>query len=187
MIIRRALRFGRTIGFTDPFLAQIAGVYVEQMGAHYPELRARRELILRTLTTEEEKFARTLDQALGRLERVLGELAGRGERIVAGDVVFDLHSTFGLPLEITRDVAQEQGYTVDEASFIAAREAHAATSGSGAFKEYETGANVYSTMLAELIAGQHLPEEGVTYDPYSGMEASSPIVGLLRDGMTASR
>src|SRR5690606_6022334 len=78
MIIRRALRFGRKIGFTAPFLAEIANVYVEQMGAHYPELRARRELILRTLTAEEEKFARTLDAAMTRLERVLADSEARG-------------------------------------------------------------------------------------------------------------
>jgi alanyl-tRNA synthetase len=187
MIIRRALRFGRKIGFDEPFLAKIALVYIEQMGVHYPELRARRELILRTLTTEEEKFARTLDAALGRLEKVLGDLASHGEHTVSGDVVFDLHSTFGLPLEITRDVAQEHGYEVDEAGFVAAREAHAAASGSGAFKEYETGANIYNRLRDELVAAGELPQEGVTYDPYSGAEASSRIIALLRDGESVER
>jgi len=184
MIIRRALRFGRKIGFTAPFLAEVADTYIEQMGAHYPELWARRELILRTLTTEEEKFARTLDMAMARLEKVLGDLEARGERSVPGDVVFDLHSTYGLALEITRDVAQEHGFTVDEAGFVAAREAHAAASGTGAFREYETGASVYSRLLAELIVAQKLPEGGVNYDPYRGAKATSEIVALLRDGET---
>jgi alanyl-tRNA synthetase len=181
MIIRRALRFGRTIGFTRPFLAEVAEVYIDQMGEIYPELRIRRDLIKRTLTTEEEKFARTLDTALARLDKVLEERAEAGERVVPGTVVFDLHATYGLPLEITRDVAQEQGYTVDEAGFLDARDAHALASGSGAFKGYETGANAYSNLLAEMVESGQLPAEGVAYDPYSGAVGRSKILAILRD------
>ncbi len=182
MIIRRALRFGRTIGFSRPFLAEIAQVYIDQMGEVYPELRQRRDLIRRTLTTEEEKFARTLDTSLARLEKVLEEIDAAGEQVVPGRVVFSLHATYGLPMEITRDVAQERGFTVDEAAFLAAREAHALASGSGAFKGYETGANVYSDLLADLVASGRLPAEGVHYDPYSGAAARSTILAIVRDG-----
>lgn len=182
MIIRRALRFGRTIGFTEPFLAEIAQVYVDQMGEVYPELRVRRDLIMRTLTTEEEKFARTLDTALARLQNVLDDLEAQDRRLVPGTVVFDLHATYGLPLEITRDVAQEQGFTVDEAGFLDARDAHALASGSGAFMGYETGATVYTRLLADLVESGQLPEEGVAYDPYSGAVARSRVVALLHDG-----
>jgi alanyl-tRNA synthetase len=187
MIIRRALRFGRTIGFNEPFLARIAEVYIDQMGDVYPELRARRELIQRTLTVEEGKFARTLDAALTRLERVLAELPEQDAKVVPGAVVFDLHSTYGLPMEITRDVAQEYGYTIDEAGFVGAREAHALASGSGAFKGYETGTNVYTQLLDGLVRNHQLPPEGVRHDPYSGATADSRIVALLRDGEVVER
>ena len=182
MIIRRAVRFGREIGFADPFLAEVAEVYIEKMGDVYPELRTRREHVLRTLTNEEERFARTLDGSLARLEEVLAELEEKGEREIPGDVAFDLHATYGLPLEITRDVAQERGFTVDEEGFHVARAAHAAASGRGAFGQYETKGSVYADLLAELTEAGRLMETGVEYDPYSAPTMTSEIVAILRDG-----
>ena len=187
MIIRRAVRFGREIGFVEPFLAEIAKVYIEKMGEAYPELRSRRAHILRTLDYEEQRFARTLDSALSRLEEILDDLEEAGDREVPGDVAFDLHATYGLPLEITRDVAQEQGFTVDEDGFRVARAAHAEASGSGAFGEYETGAGVYGDLLSDLIASGNLPESGVEYDPYTAPTMSSKIVALIKDGEPVNR
>ena len=187
MIIRRAVRFGRKIGFVDPFLAEIADVYIEKMAEVYPELRTRREHVLRTLTNEEERFARTLDGSLARLDEVLAELEEAGEKEIPGDVAFDLHATYGLPLEITRDVAQERGFVVDEEGFRVARAAHAAASGRGAFGEYETKGSVYADVLAELTDAGRLMESGVEYDPYSAPTMTSEVVAILRDGERVGR
>ncbi len=181
MIIRRAARFGREIGFTQPFLAEVAKVFINQMGQAYPELVNRQELALHTLTQEENRFARTLASALSQLEEVAADLQAQGVTEIPGDVAFNLYATRGLPLEITRDVVKERGLTVDEPGFVAARRAHAAASGAGAFGQYETGSNVYADLLADLLADGRL-ERGVEYDPYSGAEMESEIVGLMQDG-----
>ncbi|WP_374685859.1 alanine--tRNA ligase [Promineifilum sp.] len=183
MIIRRAARFGRKIGFHQPFLGQVAQVYIDQMGDAYPELRLRRELILYTLEREETRFNRTLDSGLLQLDRILDDLHHRGETVVPGDVAFALYATHGLPLELTRDEALEQhGMTVDEAGYTAAREQHALASGSGAFANYVVGQSVYGDMLHSLVNTGQLDESGVDYDPYTGAALESTILGLISDG-----
>jgi len=183
MIIRRAARFGRKIGFHEPFLGEVAQVYIDQMGEAYPELRQRRDLILYTLRREEERFNRTLDNALLHLDTLIDELHSQGITEIPGDVAFNLYATYGLPLEITRDVAREQhDMTVDEDGYNAAREAHALASGSGAFTGYVVGANVYTDLLRALIENGYLEGSGVDYDPYSGSSLETTIVGLIRDG-----
>ena len=184
MIIRRAARFGRKIGFHEPFLGEIAQVYIDQMGEAYPELRQRRDHVLHTLLREEERFNRTLDNALLHLDELVDALHSQGVTKIPGDVAFNLYATYGLPLEITRDVAQEQhGMTVDEDGYNAARETHALASGSGAFANYVIGANVYSDLLRALIDDGTLDESGVDYDPYSGAALETNVVGLIRDGV----
>ncbi|MCA9924576.1 MAG: alanine--tRNA ligase, partial [Anaerolineales bacterium] len=178
MIIRRAVRFGFSIGFNGPFLAEVAKVYIEQMGDAYPELKLREEHVLRTLTQEEKRFARTLDAAMVHLFRLLNELESEGISEISGDVAFDLYATYGLPLEITRDVVQERGFTVDEAGYTAAREAHALASGKGAFGQYDADTGVYGKLLQSLSSSGQL-EDGVEYEPYAGAELESELVGLI--------
>jgi alanyl-tRNA synthetase len=183
MIIRRAARFGRKIGFHAPFLGEIAQVYIDQMDEAYPELRLRRDLIRFTLQREEERFNRTLDSGLIQLDGILDDLHRRGETVVPGDVAFNLYATHGLPIELTRDEALEQhGMTVDEAGFNAAREKHALASGSGAFANYEVGQNVYLDLLRALIDSGRLDESGVDYDPYTGASLETTILGLISEG-----
>lgn len=182
MIIRRAARFGRKIGFGQPFLGEVAKVYLDEMSEVYPELESRRDHILHTLTAEEERFARTLDASLAHLELVLEQLARSGRNEIPGDVAFNLYATHGLPLELTRDVVGERGITVDEAGFLAARAAHAEASGSGAFGTYQAS-NVYSQLLAHLNQAGLLPDGGgVDYDPYAGFKLHSEVIGLIQEG-----
>lgn len=181
MIIRRAARFGRKIGFERPFLGDVAKAYIEHMGDTYPELRQQQDNILYTLQQEEKRFARTLDAALLRLDEVVADLSAEGETTIPGDTAFDLYATYGLPLEITRDVVQEQGFTVDEPGYNAARAAHAIASGSGAFQAYATDAGVHGRLLQKL-RDDNILEAGVEYDPYTGAEMTSELVGLIRDG-----
>lgn len=181
MVIRRAARFGRKIGFTEPFLAHVASVYIDQMGAAYPELQQRREHILRTLIQEERKFARTVDSGLAQLDSIVAQMRESGSTDIPGEVAFNLYATFGLPLEITRDVVKELGLTVDEPGFVQARDTHAEKSRSGGFGQYETGANVYADTLQELVTSGVL-EEGVEYDPYLGSEIESEVVAIFRSG-----
>ena len=137
MIIRRAARFGKGLGFVGPFLASVAEVVIEEMGSFFTELTEGREHILSTLTAEEERFQRTLDTALAQLDSVLAELESADKKQIDGETAFDLYATHGLPLEISRDVAKERGYLVDEEGYRTAFEAHKLASGIGAIGFFE--------------------------------------------------
>jgi alanyl-tRNA synthetase len=187
MIIRRAARFGNAIGFTSAFMAEIAEVYIDQMGSVYPELLTHREHILQTVTLEEERFARTLDASLNQLSRILADMHQAHEFIVPGDVAFDLYATHGLPLEITRDVAGEHGVTVDEVGFKAARQAHAEASGAGAFGKYDIEDSLYVELFNELKNHGWIDSGGIDYDPYSGAQMESQIAAIIKDGERIDR
>ncbi len=180
MIIRRAARFGRKIGLDFPFLAEIADVVAEEMGDHYRELRDRREHILHVLTDEEERFRRTLDLGLSKLEDVLREAQGR---LVPGVEAFRLHDTFGLPLEITKDVALERGYAVDEAGYhkALADQRERARAGEKFEMDDQSLAN-YHRVLRQLQDKGALGDAGVDHDPYTATEMETAIVGLLVKG-----
>jgi len=184
MILRRAARFGRKLGFTRPFLAKVAEVVIETMGSQFPELTNRRQFILTTITQEEERFLRTLDLGLARLDEVLAELEVGGKKVVPGDAVFRLYDTFGLPLEITRDVAEERGLSLDEAGYQAALEEQRQRARRvGVFEtpDEETLAR-YQKVLADLQEQGLLGEEGVEHDPYAGTELETTVAAILCDG-----
>ena len=189
MIIRRAARFGRKLGFGEPFMADVAQAVIDTMGDHYRELRDRREHILQTITQEEERFLRTLDQGISRLDQLLSDLPS-GTTILNGRDAFDLYATYGLPLEITRDVAGEQGYSVDEAGFQAALAVHREESAGAMLETYGIGLTYYAELLDQLQGGGKLDQEGVRHDPYSAIPAGgtraaefqASVIALLRDG-----
>lgn len=188
MIIRRAARFGRQLGFAAPFLAQVADVVIEEMGSFFTELDERREHIQRTLTAEEERFQRTLDAALARLDDVLAGVAADGKDTVDGETAFDLYATYGLPLEITRDAAQERGCAVDETGFRAASEAHKVASGAGIIGTIDSDElGRYADLVETLTAGGLLAPEGVDHDPYGDPVLETQLVAVLRGDRPAER
>jgi len=103
------------------------------------------------------------------------------ETEVSGERAFNLYATYGLPLEITRDLVKQWNFTVDEAGYTEARRLHAVASGSGAFDQYQTGNSVYGDLLHDLHESGQL-EGGVDHDPYTGARMGSEIVGIIRDG-----
>ncbi len=168
MIIRRAARFGSKLGLNDPFLAKLAEVVIENYGDAYPELVRNRKAILDNLTREEIRFRRTVEGGISQLDELLKQLVEEGSTILDGELAFDLYATHGLPLEITRDIAREQGLDVDEDDFRKAMEEHRLISGSG--KAFGTmggdDVDVFRSVFEELVAGGKLPERGVEYLPY---------------------
>jgi alanyl-tRNA synthetase len=184
MILRRAARFGRKLGLDQPFLAEVAVVVIDAMGAWFPELTNRKEFILATITQEEERFLRTLDLGLTRLDEVLTELGEEGKATVPGDVVFRLYDTFGLPLEITRDVASERGLSVDEDGYgVALEEQRQRARQMDKFEIHdEEVLRRYRDILEDLQDHGLLEQAGVTHDPYSAVELETTVVGILDDG-----
>ena len=114
-IMRRAVRHGRLLGITKPFLRETAAVVIDIMGEAYPQLSERRDAVLDGIEAEEEKFARTLEAGSARLE----DLVREGSAISGADA-FRLHDTFGFPIDLTIEIAAERGVEVDRAAFDAA-------------------------------------------------------------------
>ncbi|MCY4147403.1 MAG: alanine--tRNA ligase [Chloroflexi bacterium] len=180
IVIRRAARFGSKLGFDRPFLADIAQAVIDNMGAHYSELVEQADSIKHIITLEEERFHRTMQRGLNELDNMLEQLEAGGE--LSGEQAFYLKATLGLPFQVTRDVADERGFTIDEAGFFAAEAEHARISGGGqAMGEIESGA-AYAAVLASLQADGQLPASGVDYDPYSDAPVQTTVLALLQDG-----
>jgi len=180
LILRRAARHGKLIGFEEPFLSEIAPVVIEQMGPYFEELVQRREFILQTIRLEEERFLQTLSVGLRLLESEIAALQAQGKTVLPGPVAFKLYDTYGFPIDLTKDVARESGLTVDEAGFRQAlAEQRERSRGEQAAVLDETKL-VYVRLLNDLKASGALDEDGVLYDPYSATEVDTVVVGILK-------
>jgi len=122
LILRRAARHGHMLGFTQPFLSELAKTVVDMMGSHYHELRQRQDFILMTIQQEESRFAQTLINGLALLDEIIADLEARGQTIIPGAEAFRLYDTHGFPLDLTWDVARERGLAVDLDGFRTAME-----------------------------------------------------------------
>ncbi len=131
-IVRRAVRYGRTLGIERPFLEGIAERVIERMREHYPELVERRAAILESVRLEEARFAETLTAGTERLAEWIDLAKRRGESRVAGHLLFQLYDTFGFPRELSEEILAEAGLEADLAGFEAAMEAQRRRSRAGA-------------------------------------------------------
>lgn len=118
-LLRRAARHGKLLGLHQPFLSELSQKVVETSSTAYPELKQRSDYIKKIISVEEEKFARTIDQGSEILEDYIRQLRESGQQELSGEQVFKLYDTFGFPLELTREIAQEANCLVDEAGFNA--------------------------------------------------------------------
>ena len=121
-LLRRAARHGRLLGVTDPFLHEVVDTVVHENEGHYPELRERQAYITRVIRVEEENFAKTIDAGLRIFNDMLAEHKAKGETVFAGADAFKLYDTYGFPIDLTREMAEEQGMTVDDKGFRAQME-----------------------------------------------------------------
>ena len=114
-ILRRAVRYGRTLGFGggEPFLSQLVPALVDQMGESFPELKAKKDKIIATLDLEEKSFERTLDRGIKLFGRELENIKKEGASVFSGDVAFKLSDTYGFPIDLTQLMASEHGLEVD--------------------------------------------------------------------------
>ncbi len=116
-LIRRAARHGRLLGIDGTFLAKLSETVIEGSKDGYPELDEKKEFIFRVLTQEENQFNKTIDQGLSILAELETELANKGEKVLAGADVFKLYDTYGFPVDLTKEILEEKGYTIDEDGF----------------------------------------------------------------------
>src|SRR5574341_190342 len=187
MLIRRAMRFAHNMGVNQPFLHKVAEAVIHKMSPIYVELDQFRDATVKHIHSEEENFLRTLDSALDRLDQMIETMQADGLTEMSGEDAFFLHSTHGLPLEITRDVLQERGLTVNQKEFEAAREEHSRISDTGrrAIKDQSS----YMALLDDLRADRAFGNGGVEYDPYDYNQLSAPagVLAVLHDGKRVDR
>lgn len=136
-LLRRAARHGRLLGINEPFIYKIVDTVVEENKIAYPELAEHAGYIKKVILSEEERFCRTIDQGFELLNDYVAQLEEKGEKVLPGDVAFRLYDTFGFPLDLTEDILEDRGITVDEEAFNTlmgeqkqrAREARASANG----------------------------------------------------------
>jgi alanyl-tRNA synthetase len=121
-IMRRAMRHGKKLGVTEPFLHELTTVVLREMGDAYPELRANRDGVVRTIRAEEDRFDAVLTSGLPKLEELLDRTSAAGSKTVSGDEVFRLYDSLGVPFDFADDLAEQRGLTIDRAAYEAAME-----------------------------------------------------------------
>ena len=176
-ILRRACRHGKLLGINRSFLPELCLVAIGESAGAYPELAEKKDYILKVISMEEERFDATIDAGLAILNTMVEDAKEKGVNTLSGEDVFKLYDTFGFPIDLTRELAEEAGLLIDEARFaelmqeqkVRAREARANISG---------WANA-SKMLLDGIAAT----EFVGYDV---LAAEAKIVAILTDDMSVN-
>ncbi|MGN6184847.1 MAG: alanine--tRNA ligase, partial [Thermoanaerobaculia bacterium] len=164
-IIRRAIRFGRKLP-APVLLTQLVDAVIEAMGEAYPEIRDRREAILKTLESEEERFSRTLTTGMERVGQVLDDVRHRGETTLGGAEVFRLYDTYGIPIDLIVEMAEEEGVTLDKAGFEQMMaDARAKAKAAGKF-QMSADAETFATIAQKVGA-----VEFVGYDQLTDVES----------------
>ena len=116
-LLRRAARHGKLLGVNEPFLYQVVDMVVHENECQYPELREKQAYITRVIRNEEENFAKTIDAGMHIFSDLLAEHQAKGELVFSGADAFKLYDTYGFPIDLTREMVQEQDMTVDEDAF----------------------------------------------------------------------
>ncbi len=185
-LIRRAVRHGKKIGIEHPFLSGLSDVVLRLYGEPYPELAEHEAFIKEELEKEEEKFSQTLAKGEREFEKMLPNLLKGKDRIISGRLAFKLYDTYGFPIELTKELASEHGFEVDEKGFHEAFEKHQALSRAGAEKEFKGGLADHSEQTTALHTATHLLHAALrkTLGTHVGQKGSNITAERLRFDFT---
>ncbi|MGI8854215.1 MAG: alanine--tRNA ligase [Thermomicrobiales bacterium] len=172
-VLRRLIRQGRLLGIERPFVTETVGAVIDKMARSYPELREREGHILRVVEREEETFGRTLQAGLGRFSTLTQDLQRRGDTEIPGEQAFRLYDTFGFPPDLTRELANEQGLTIDEAGFDAAMQAQR--------EQSRSRASFDKAAMATMQTIGALGLDATVFLGYEATEAEATIVAIVGD------
>lgn len=173
-VLRRAVRYGKSLGLDRPFLGKLVPHLVAMMGEDYPELKLAEQRIVDILTTEEESFLRTLQKGGALLHQVI-DSAKRRENQISGDDAFKLKDTFGLPFEEISLMAKDANLTIDKERYVALEEQARAISKKGHKTSIQ---KIENSIYTEL--GQEL--KACRFIGFTALEGDCEVVGLLKDG-----
>lgn len=154
-LIRRAMRYCRTLGVDDSALVELAKLYVEKYKDAYPYIKENEERIVSELEGEKDKFAKTIEQGLKEFDKIVAHLP-ENMTVFPGKTAFRLYDTFGFPIEMTEELAKEKGYALDRAGFDKAFADHQALSKAGAEQKFKGGLADGGEFTARLHSATHL-------------------------------
>lgn len=168
-LTRRAARFGRLLGLSEPFIHKLVPAIATVYGEAYPEIKASQAQITQVILDEENRFAKTIDRGMNILEELLGK-----HKELPGTEVFNLYATYGFPLELTTEIAAEHDKSIDLDGFNKAREEHEKVSSVSKFNVIMTG---------DEALGNILKKHGSTsFTGYKGLSGESTVLAILKDG-----
>lgn len=187
-LIRRAVRHGRMLGIDRQFMAELAQTVINESKDGYPELEEKKEFILNVLSQEESKFDKTIDQGLNILTQMQEEMKAEGKSELSGEDAFKLYDTYGFPLDLTKEILEEENCTVDEEGFEKAMQEQK--------EKARKARKTTNYMGAEETVYQQLdPALTTEFDGYDKLEADGKIIALttenevvaaLTDGQTGT-
>ena len=172
-VMRRAMRHGKLLGLDQPFLYKLTGNVVDLMGGAYPELKDAREYVARLVLVEEERFIGTLEYGTRMLADIIDAAKAKGQKEIPGEDLFKLYDTYGFPMDLVQDIAEEQGFTLDMAGYekAMAEQKAKAKAAQAAFGE-ERVKEVYRRALEQ--AGP------TVFRGYETTEAEAKVVAVIK-------
>jgi alanyl-tRNA synthetase len=178
-IMRRAMRHGKKLGFTEPVLYQLVDAVIGEMGGAYPELVTGRDAIVRTVRAEEERFDAVLTSGLPKLEDLLDRTTSGGGAVISGAEVFRLYDSLGVPIDFAEDLAAQRGLTIDQAGLDAAMEAQRERArAASAFESGKAAGFTFSSPESQLA----LERQPDAFEGYTSTESAATITGLFDGG-----
>ena len=175
MILRRALRHGKIMGVQDSFLYKIVNNVIDLYKNAYPEIDHNREKVIDVIKTEEDRFAKTIDRGMGLLDGIIEKTIEQKQTFISGQDAFTLYDTFGFPLELTVEIAEEKGLKVDIKEFEKNMQEQ---------KERAKQAHVTECLTDDLVYAEILKETGPT--KFTGYEKklseNSKVIKLIKEG-----
>ena len=176
-LLRRAARFGRTLGLDKPFLCTLFPVLEAQMAPVFPELTARRADILRALRSEEESFGDTLDRGIKLFNETVAALRAAGDTKFPGEQAFKLYDTYGFPFDLTALMAQEQGFSLDAQAFQAFMDQQRARARAARKDNSAQENDVVAALVERGLSSQ--------FTGYGELETDAQVLAILKDGKPA--
>lgn len=179
-LLRRAARHGRLLGIKGSFLAELSKTVIEVSKDAYPELADKQEHIFATLDKEEENFNRTIDQGLSILGNFVDEIKKSGSNKLSGENAFKLYDTYGFPLDLTKEILEEEGMTVDEEGFNSCMQIQRETA--------RKARKVTNYMGADATVYEQIPVSIETeFVGYDRISHESPIVAITNENAVADK
>ena len=170
-LLRRAARHGRLLGIESKFLAELSGFVIASMKEGYPELEEKKAMILKVLTEEEDKFYKTINQGLQILAEIEADMSKSGTKLMSGEDAFKLYDTYGFPLDLTKEILEEKGLSVDEEGFAKAMAEQK--------RKAKEARKITNYMGADVTVYQSVPTDIVTkFLGYTELEAKSKVLVL---------